>query len=136
MEKVTLDAYLFFNGNCRDAMEFYQQVFGGELEVKTYGEVDDSSSKAMKDRVMHANLTGGEVNLMASDGMDSDEIGTGKISLALRGSDEKKLSKIFDDLSASGKVGHPLEKQFWGDIYGDFTDKFDVCWMVSISNNA
>lgn len=136
MENITLDAYLFFDGNCREAMEFYQQAFGGKLEIKTFGEADDSCPKAMKDKIMHARLADGEVNLMASDHPDSAPLGTGKITLALGGTDEQKLRKIFNDLSAGGNIGNPLEKQMWGDIYGDLTDKFDVNWMVNISSNV
>lgn len=133
MENITCNAYLFFNGNCREAMNFYQSVFGGELSMQTYGEVDKSCPDAMKDNIMHARLTGGDILLMGSDDPGSHELGTGKIHLALGGSDEEKLRKIFDSLSADGKVGVKLERQMWGDIYGDLRDKYDIQWMINIS---
>lgn len=136
MENVTLDAYLFFDGNCREAMQFYQKAFGGELEIKPFGEADDNAPAEKKDQVMHARLSGGAVNLMASDGMEPDKLGTGKISLALSGTDEEKLRKIFNQLSKDGNIIHPLEKQFWGAIYGDFIDKYNVRWMVNISTQS
>jgi PhnB protein len=79
-------------------------------------------------------LSGGDILLMASDDPGtSHELGTGKIHLALGGSDEEKLRRIFDKLSAGGKVGVPLAKQMWGDIYGDLRDKYDIQWMINIS---
>lgn len=132
MKKVNLNPYLFFDSNCREAMQFYQNIFGGELTVQTFGEIDKNTPEAIKDRVMHANLMGGEVEFFASDTMDSSPLGTGKISMTLHGSDEEKLRKMFEQLSEGGKVNQALEKQVWGDVYGDLTDKYDVNWMVNI----
>src|SRR5690242_19459686 len=129
MENVICNPYLFFDGNCREAMNFYQGVFGGELNMQTYGEVDKSCPDATKDTIMHARLAGGDILLMASDDPGSHSLGTGKIRLALGGSDEEKLRRIFDALSAGGKVNVPLAKQIWGDIYGDLRDKYDIEWM-------
>ena len=133
MEQVTLNPYLFFAGNCRAAMEFYKGVFGGTLSVQTYDEVPGEKSEAMKGKVIHASLMNGEVDLMASDSPDSDRLGTGKISLSVSGTDERKLRTIFDGLSAGGKVNSPLKKEFWGDIFGTLSDKFGVDWMVNIA---
>ena len=132
MKKVNLNPYLFFDGNCRESMQFYQQIFGGELTVQTFGELDKNTPEVLKDRVMHANLMGGEVEFFASDTMESGSLGNGKISMTLHGSDEEKLRKMFDQLSEGGKVNQALEKQVWGDVYGDLTDKYDVNWMVNI----
>lgn len=134
MGNVTCNAYLFFDGNCREAMDFYQSVFGGELNIQTYGDVDKSCPEAMKDNIMHARLSDGDILLMASDDPGSKRtLGTGKIHLALGGNDEEKLRGIFDALSAGGKIGVKLEKQMWGDIYGNLQDKYGVHWMVNIS---
>jgi PhnB protein len=134
MENITCNPYLFFEANCREAMQFYQSVFGGELNMQTYGEVDKSCPDAMKNAIMHARLAGGDILLMASDDPSSNrELGTGKIHLALGGSNEEKLRRIFDALSAGGKVGVPLAKQMWGDIYGDLRDKYGIQWMINIS---
>ena len=133
MDKVTLDAYLFFPGNCREAMEFYRSVFGGTLNVQTYDEVPGGKKSAtMKGKVIHASLMGGEVNLMASDSPNKDGLGTGKISLSLSGTDEPTLRKMFTELSAGGKVTSGLKKEFWGDTFGSVTDRFGVDWMVNI----
>lgn len=133
MKTVNLNAYLYFNGDCREAMEFYQGIFGGELEVITFGEVDNSCPDAMKDSVMHANLMGGDVEFFGSDNPSPDPLGTGKITLTLHGTDEQKLRGLFDALSSGGKITMPLEKQVWGDIYGALRDRYDVSWDVNIS---
>lgn len=133
MGNVALNAYLFFAGNCREAMEFYRDIFGGTLQVQTYDEVPGETAEAMKGKVIHASLMGGEVDLMASDSPDSARLGTGKVSLSLSGTDEQRLRTMFDSLSADGNVNYPLKKEFWGDIFGTLTDRFGVDWMVNIS---
>lgn len=133
MKKVYLSPYLFFDGNCREAMTFYQSIFGGKLEIMTFGDVDNSCPDAMKDKIMHANLMGGEVEFFGSDGM-GDPLGTGKICMTLHGNDEEKLSNIFNKLSQGGKIRQKLERQVWGDIYGDLIDKYNVNWMVNIGD--
>lgn len=131
MDKVNLNPYLFFDGTCREAVEFYKSTFGGELEMQARGEVDPNAPENMKDKIIHAKLVG-EVTLMASDNMDSSTLGTGKMALSVGGIDEVKLRTIFDKLSEGGKVNYPLKKEFWGDTFGTLTDKFDVDWMINI----
>jgi len=132
-----LNPYLNFNGNAREAMEFYRDVFGGELNVSTFGEYGQSDP-GVADRVMHAQLeTDRGFTLMASDtppGMDRTE-GT-NISISLSGDDEAELRGYFDKLSAGGEVGMPLEKQVWGDFFGDCTDKFGIKWLVNIAGET
>lgn len=132
MKTLDLSPYLFFNGNCLEAMKFYQSIFGGELTVKTFGEMDHNCPGALKDQVMHANIMGGRIEFFASDNPGPNPLGTGKISMTLHGSDEEALREIFGKLSEGAKVNQVLERQMWGDIYGDLTDKYDVNWMVNI----
>lgn len=131
---MTLEPYLFFKGNCAEAMEFYKSVFGGELTTSKYSdapagvglEVTDEN----KDWLMHASLKG-DVNLMASDTPKaSPEMK--KVSLSLGGTDEAKMRKMFEALADGGKVFMPLEKMFWGDVHGSLTDKFGVEWSFNI----
>ena len=129
-----LNPYISFQDSAKDAMEFYRDVFGGELNVSTFGEYGQSDP-GVADRVMHAQLeTDRGFTLMASDtapGMDRQE-GT-NISISLSGDDEAELRGYFEKLSDGGQVGMPLEKQVWGDFFGDCTDKFGTKWLVNIS---
>lgn len=130
--ETTLNPYIFFKGNCREAMEFYQTIFGGKLEVQTYDEVPMETSEDMSGKLMHADLQGGAIRLLGSD-TEKASARAAKISLCLGGSDEAKLSKIFEGLSEGGDVFQPLKKEFWGDTFGSLTDKFGVDWMVNIA---
>jgi PhnB protein len=135
MSQVTLNPYIFFQGNASDAMEFYKTVFGGELSVQKMGEVPADVPKmegSNDNMVMHAMLEGGDIKLFASDSPKASPEAK-KVSLSLGGTDEAKLRKIFDSLADGGKVLMPLEKQFWGDTFGSLTDKFGVEWMMNIS---
>jgi PhnB protein len=131
MASVSLDPYLFFNGNAKEAMEFYKNVFGGDLSITTFGEAMPDNPE-MKDKIMHAMLSGGDVKIMASDGSKASEK-TAKIELSLSGDDEQKLKGYYEKLSAEGKVKSALKKEAWGDQFGQFQDKYGVDWMVNIS---
>ncbi len=131
MQKISLHPYLFFGGNCREAMEFYKSIFDGELSVQTNGEVNPNSSDEEKDQVIHAKLEG-EIELMASDMQDPNSSGTGRISLSLSGGDDATLRRYFEQLGAGGKVNAPLKTEFWGDTFGMLTDKFGIDWMINI----
>lgn len=132
MSTITSNPYIFFTGNCREAMEFYQDAFGGELTVQTYGEVGMNDGPMPADKLMHADLSGGDVRLMGSD-TAAASAKAAKISLSLGGEDEEKLRAIFDKLSDGANVQQPLKKEFWGDIFGSLTDKYGVEWMINIS---
>ncbi len=135
MGKVVLEPYLFFKGNCREAMEFYKSVFGGELEITDAdpAQMGDMPNKEwFKGKVMHSSLKG-KVNLMASDSSTASDKAA-KVELSLGGTDEAEMREIFDKLAAGGKVKMPLEKQFWGDIYGQLTDKYNIDWMMNIGS--
>ena len=133
---VALNPYLHFNeGKAKEAMEFYQSIFGGELKVSTYGEFPNPSvTDETKDQVMHSVLETETLQLMAS---DSGPMGDGtvgdNVSLSLSGDDEETLRGYFDGLSAGGKVTVPLDKQAWGDTFGMVTDKYGLNWMVNIA---
>ncbi|HEY5442820.1 MAG TPA: VOC family protein [Candidatus Saccharimonadales bacterium] len=132
MSDITLDVYLYFKGNCREAMEFYKDIFGGELTVQTYGDVKAANEENGANNIMHARLEGGDIKLMASDTAKASPVAA-KVSLALGGSDEPRLREIFGKLSKGGKVFMELKKEFWGDIFGSVTDKYGVDWMVNIT---
>ncbi|HEX5395442.1 MAG TPA: VOC family protein [Candidatus Saccharimonadales bacterium] len=137
MGNITLDPYLFFPGNAREAMEFYKSVFGGTLEVQTMNEVPQGAEErsmvndSNKNQVMFAKLSG-DFTLLGSDGQKASPESK-KVELSITGDDEAKLKDWFEKLSDGGKVTLPLKKQFWGDSLGMVHDKFGVDWMINIT---
>ena len=129
-----LNPYLNFDGKTAAAMKFYKSVFGGELSMQTYAEVKMAETPDMADLIVHAVLKSDAVVLMASDTHPSRPSKQGdNIHLSLTGEDGALLSNAFNGLAAGGKVDMPLAKQFWGDTYGQLTDRFGVHWMVNIA---
>lgn len=129
-----LNPYLNFMGETKEAMEFYHSVFGGELKMQSFKEAGFPHNPEDDDKIIHASLINNEINLMASDGDEKHQVTMGNnINLSLTGNNEELLTGWFNKLSEGGKVNMALEKQFWGDIYGQITDKFGVNWMVNIS---
>lgn len=128
-----LNPYLSFDGNAREALEFYREVFGGDLSLNTYGEFGDAETENA-DKIMHGMLTSpsGYV-LMAGDLMPGMENQPGtNYTISLSGDDADELRGYFERLSAGGTVTVPLEKQIWGDEFGQCIDRFGVPWMVDI----
>jgi PhnB protein len=129
-----LNPYLSFGSNAREAMEFYQSVFGGELEINTFAEYGGAPPGVSDDGVMHALLTtsSGFV-LMASDSPSAEESQPGgSIAVSLSGTDGDELRGYWEKLSDGGTVTMPFEKQMWGDEFGMCVDKFGVPWMVDV----
>lgn len=124
-----LTPYLSFEGNCKEAMEFYKSCLGGELEVNLVGEspmVKDMPDK--KNQVLHSMLKSNAIILMASDLVMEGEVKPGNnVTLTLSGGGISELKEYFSKLSEGGKVTHPLEETFFG-IYGDLTDKYGFNW--------
>jgi PhnB protein len=131
-----LNPYISFDADARAAMTFYQEVFGGELTINTFGEYGAADSP-IADNVMHAMLeTPSGFMLMASDtppGMDRN-VGD-NISVSLSGDDADVLRGYFAKLSEQGTVSMPLEVQMWGDEFGSCTDQFGINWLVNISRD-
>ena len=128
-----LNAYLTFNGNAREAMEFYADVFGGELVLNTFAEYGAPEAPGA-DRIMHAMLetTDGMVLMGADVPLGEDYVPGGTISMSLSGEDADALHGFWKRLSDTGSVTVPLEKQMWGDEFGMCTDQFGIDWMVNI----
>lgn len=131
---VQLNAYLNFDTTTLEAMTFYQSVLGGTLEVMTFG--DYGAEGAAADLVMHANLvTEDGFVLMASD--RTPEMGAvvpgEQTHLCLSGDDRDQLHRWWEGLGQGGEVHMALEKQMWGDEYGDLTDRFGQRWMFNIA---
>ena len=129
-----LNPYLSFDGTAREAMQFYQGVLGGDLDMMTFGEYGGSPAEG----VMHSHLrTPGGLNLMAADVPEGESRTAGtNITLSLSGDDADALGGYFEKLSEGGQVMMPLEKQMWGDSFGMLTDRFGVQWMVNIAGES
>jgi PhnB protein len=129
-----LNPYISFKDNARQAMEFYRDVFGGELRMSTFGEFG-AAGTPHADNIMHAVLeTDNGFTLMASDTPPGMEHNPGtNISVSLSGEDAAELRGYWDKLSSAGTVSVPLEKQMWGDEFGMVQDQFGVAWLVNIS---
>jgi len=133
MAKTTLVPYLAFDGKTREAMEFYHSVFGGELKMQTFGESGMPTKEEDKDKIIHASLEESDFTLMASDGDVIHPVQMGdNVTLSFTDGEEDVLKKYFDGLAEGGEVTMKLEKQFWGDTYGQLVDKFGVHWSVNI----
>ena len=131
----TLNPYLSFRDNAREAMEFYKTVFGGKLEMQTFKQYHASQDPSEDNKIMHAVLTADNgIVFMASDTPNNMEYRTGtNMSMSLSGDNETELRGYYEKLSAGGTIGMPLEKAPWGDMFGMVTDKFGVPWLVNIS---
>jgi len=127
-----LNPYLNFNGNARQAMEFYASVFGGSLTLTTFAEFGKEGSDAP--RIMHAMLeTDAGYTLMAADVPSAMEPPTiSGFSVSISGDDADELHGYFDRLAASGSTVMPIQKQAWGDEFGMCVDEFGVSWQVNI----
>jgi PhnB protein len=127
--------YLTFDGNCREAMTFYEKSLGGELHVMPFsqapGDFPGAQSEAAKDRVMHARLQKGSTVIMASDTMPGMPFQTGNnFSISIGCESQEETDRIFAALSEGGKVTMPLQDTFWGAYFGMLTDRFGTQWML------
>jgi PhnB protein len=133
-----LNPYLNFKGNCQEAFDFYRSVFGGEFGmVARFGEMPKEyrGGEDEDNKIMHISLPieGGNV-LMGSDvpeAMPGSVIGT-NISLSLHPATKEEADRLFNGLSAGGKVVMPMGDAFWGSYFGMLVDKFEINWMISV----
>ena len=128
-----LNPYISFGGNARQAMEFYEDVFGGTLRLTTFGEFGQPNSPEA-DKIMHGMLeTDSGFTLMGADSPPGMEHHPGdNIAVSLSGDDADELRGYWQKLSDGGTVSLPLEKQMWGDEFGMCVDQFGIPWMVNI----
>jgi PhnB protein len=129
-----LNPYLNFNGDARQALEFYAEVFGGDPTLSTFGQLGDPDAPGA-DLIMHGQLeTPAGYTIMGADvppGMTYQTPAGSTVSLS--GDDGDDLRKYWEQLSADGTVTIPLTKQVWGDEFGMCIDRFGTPWMVNIT---
>jgi len=125
--------YLTFNGNCKEAIDFYKETLGGEiLFSQTFGE-SPMKGHGADDLIMHTSIKIGDSVIMASDnGQPEQPVNLGNnISLALGSDDVAAAEKMFDKLAEGGKVNMPMQETFWAERFGMLTDKFGINWMFN-----
>ena len=124
--------YIRFASNTREALSFYQSVFGGKVEVMTFADFNVPDMPA--DAVMHGALTTDGFSVYGYDAMPGEDLGDRtRIRIAIVGIDLEGLSVCFDALTKDGQVVAPLQKQMWGDTYGEVVDQYGISWMFNVS---
>lgn len=137
-----VNPYLMFNGTCEEAFLFYKSVFGGEFPYigkfkDAPAEEGEVLSEEALNRIMHVSLPIGNTILMGSDSHPRyGDVGFGdNFSISINTESTEEADRIFNGLSAGGKVEMPLQKTFWGAYFGMFKDKFGINWMVNFDEN-
>ncbi len=132
-----INAYLNFNGKCREAMTFYQQCLGGELVMQKISESPMAARmpSEMGAKILHSSLTKNTLVLMASDMMGNNVVNGNSISLCVSCSSDEEVNYYFNNLAKGGSVVEPLHQSFWGATFGTLTDKFGITWMFNYSKN-
>ena len=117
----TIQPYLFFNGNCEEAIEFYRKALGAEVEMMMRFK-----------EIMHASFRVGQTTVMASDGCSADKASFQGFSLSLSVPGEKEADRVFGALADGGQVKMPLTKTFWSPRFGMVEDRFGIGWMINV----
>ena len=126
--------YLNFNGNCRQAMEFYAKCLGADLRIMPFsqGPADMPKDPKTADMVLHSHLSKGNAIIMASDCPPGMPLQMGNnFSISVDCDSREEVDKLFKSLGEKGKVGMPVQDMFWGDYFGMITDQFGVNWMFN-----
>jgi len=133
-----IESYLFFNGRCEGAIEFYQRTLGAEVPVMMRNKEAPEKPppgtlpSGSDEKILHATLRIGSSNLMLSDGHNDGKPVFAGFSLSLDAADEAEADRLFAALADGGTVQTPLEKTFWSPKFGMVADRFGVGWMVSV----
>lgn len=136
---MAVEAYLNFQGNCREAVEYYAKVFGTEPNIMTFGDAPSDPNHPLpeeaKNLVIHARLSVAGSNLMFSDTFPGMPFTIGNnISLSVSSKDKDELVSWFNQLKEGGKVGMEIQETFWSKCYGNLTDKFGVGWQFNLDS--
>lgn len=127
-----LTPYLSFNGNCEKALNFYSEIFNGQIvELKRFEGSPIESLSQDQQKVMHARLQLGESVIMASDGLSSDTVNADRISLSLEFDEVDRMNEIFKKLSDGGIITMEMQDAFWGARFGMLKDQFGINWMFN-----
>lgn len=133
-----IQPYLFFNGRCEEAVDFYRQALGANVEMMMrFKESPEPPKPGMvppgyENKIMHTSFTIGKTTVMASDGCSADKANFDGFSLSIAVPTEADAHRIFGALSQGGQVRMPLSKTFWTSCFGMVADRFGIGWMVSV----
>jgi PhnB protein len=136
---MAIEPYLFFNGRCAEAIEFYRKALGAEvLMMMRFKESPEPPPPGMlpagfEDKVMHATLRIGDATVMASDGRCTGQTSFQGFSLSLTAANEDDAKRKFTALAEGGEIQMPLGKTFWSPCFGMVADRFGVGWMVTVA---
>ncbi|MDR2506039.1 MAG: VOC family protein [Oscillospiraceae bacterium] len=133
---MSFDVFLNFDGDCRDALAFYADVFKTRMpaQIMTYGQNPGGASEADGERILYASLPIFGHNVMFSDCPSGSDYAKGtNIALTLGTPDADEIKRIYDALSDGGTVDMPLGKTFFSELYGMVTDKFEITWQLSLT---
>jgi len=137
MKSASIHPYLFFNGNCEEALEFYKSALDAQVDmIMRYRDNPESPPPGMvpegyEDKIMHASFLVGGAMVMASDGIEENHSFRG-FSLHLGVATEDQAYRFFNALAEGGQVTMPLGKTFWSPLFGMVQDPFGVDWMISV----
>ncbi|MBE5319058.1 VOC family protein [Pedobacter sp. MR2016-19] len=134
----SINSYLTFNGNCREAMTFYQDCLGGELIFETIGEsaFAEKMPNIIRRSVMHAVLVKDDMVIMGTDMVEERGLVKGNsVAMMLNCNSEKEAKAFYHKLSVGGRASHPLQESFWGALFGDLTDRFGNNWLINYDKN-
>lgn len=128
--------YLFFDGRCEEAVEFYRQALGAEVTMlMRFADSPDPEAcvPGAGDKVMHSSFSIGETTILASDGMCSGQPSFSGFALSLTAADEAEAERLFAALADGGEVRMPLGETFFSPRFGMVADRFGVAWMVYVA---
>lgn len=128
--------YFTFNGQAREALNYYKEVFDGEItNLQTFGDADFETPPEMDDRIMHARLQNGNFLFMVSDTFGNDEVQAGtNISLALELDSTEEIERYYNRLRKQGTVIMELQDTFWGATFAKVKDAYDITWDLNLEN--
>ncbi|HEV8534313.1 MAG TPA: VOC family protein [Candidatus Limnocylindria bacterium] len=133
MTRLSVGPYINFQGKAREAMTFYQKVLGGKLDLQSANEQGVPRPAGSGDRIANARLEADGAVIVGSDGHPTYPPTVGdNMAVAVGGTDKARLTKVFNELGAGGRIKGPLSEQSGGAAVGWLTDKFGINWMVSI----
>ena len=138
-DNLFIQPYLFFNGSCEEAIEFYRKALGAEVEMMMrFKESPEPPPQgtvppSVEDKIMHSSFRIGQTTVMASDGDSTDKPSFQGFSLSLSMPNEAEADRAFNALANGGQVKMPLTKTFWSPRFGMVEDRFGIGWMIGVA---